>query len=228
MHYSLKNTILHALEMNDLPAVVALARSDRKVLSQLVRLSYDKETLVGWRAILAVGMAARELVKTDPEFLRDACRKLLWSLNDESGGIGWSAPELLGEIVSSDAKRFGDLIPLIAEAYWIEGGMFKAGVVCALARISETAPEPVALHQHVIDDALAGPDSLARIRALELVDILLTRAGRSALWTEGYTASLKDRILTLCEDKGESWIYVEDDFVAKQVGESAIAIIKTF
>src|SRR5512147_1025466 len=102
MSQTLKKTILHALESNELGAIASLAEKDRKVLSQLVRLAYDKETLVGWRAIRAVGLAARALVKTDREFLRDTCRKLLWSLSDESGGIGWSAPEMLGEIVSSD------------------------------------------------------------------------------------------------------------------------------
>ena len=55
MHYALKKNILSALGANDLDAVVSLAASDRKVLSRLVRLAYDKETLVGWRAIKAIG-----------------------------------------------------------------------------------------------------------------------------------------------------------------------------
>ena len=95
-HPSLKKTIQYALEANDLNTVAALAKENRKALSLLVRPAYDKETLVGWRAISAVGLAARQLIKTDYEYLRETARKLLWSLSDESGGIGWAAPELLG------------------------------------------------------------------------------------------------------------------------------------
>ena len=83
----LKQKIHNTLEINDLEAVVSFAKENRKVLSLLVRSAYDKESLVGWRAIKAIGLAARALVKTDYKFLRELVRKLLWSLSDESGGI---------------------------------------------------------------------------------------------------------------------------------------------
>src|SRR5512143_1934352 len=95
----MKKFIHHALDMNDMDAVVSLVQKNKKALSLLIRMAYDKETLVGWRAIQAVGRIANVLVKTEPEFLRIAVRRLLWSLSDESGGIGWASPELLGEIV---------------------------------------------------------------------------------------------------------------------------------
>jgi hypothetical protein len=228
MSSALKKTVVAALESNDLEAVASLVHQHRKVLSQLVRQSYDKETHVGWRAILAVGMAARELVKTDPESLRDACRKLLWSLNDESGGIGWSAPELLGEIVSSDTKRFADFVPLVAEAYYIEGGMFRAGVMYALARIGAEAPERAAAHQDIIADALVAHDPLVRIRALELVEAVLKGKIQMPLWAEENTSFLRGRILALCKDMGEASIYKGNDFTSIQVGEKASGIIKLF
>ena len=222
-----KTTITQLLKANDIASAVAVVAGDRKAFSILARLAYDKDSLVGWRAILVAGLAARELVRTAPEFLRDTCRKLLWSLNDESGGIGWSAPELLGEIVSSDAKRFTDMIPLIAEAYDIEGGVFKAGVVYALARIGAQAPDQAALYRRIIDLALADTDPLVRLRGLELVGRMASSAAQSHPWSQEYNASLKDRIAAMTHDKGESWIYGVDDFVSVQVGEKAMEIIKT-
>jgi len=62
---TLKKTILCLLEANDLNPLVALAQDKPRVVSLLVRISYDKDTLAGWRAIKAVGLIARELVKTD-------------------------------------------------------------------------------------------------------------------------------------------------------------------
>ena len=102
----MKKYILHCLEENNLDDVVSFVQKERKTLSLLIRMAYDKDTLVGWRAIKAVGRVAKALAGTNHEFLRIAVRKLLWSLSDESGGIGWAAPELLGEIVSSESRRF--------------------------------------------------------------------------------------------------------------------------
>ena len=61
----MKKTILLSLEANDLEALVVLAKDKPRVVSLLVRISYDKETLAGWRAIKAVGLIAQELLKTD-------------------------------------------------------------------------------------------------------------------------------------------------------------------
>src|SRR5512141_1790827 len=102
----LKSTIRSFLERNDLAAVVGLARTEHQVLSQLVRFAYDKETLIGRRAIEAIGRVARDRMEADYAVFREMVRKQLWSLSDESGGIGWAAPEIIGEIVSADTARF--------------------------------------------------------------------------------------------------------------------------
>src|SRR5512134_1597345 len=109
----IKKEVVAALEANDLDAIEKFALSGRKVLSVLVRLAYDKETLAGRRAIAATGRVASVFIRNNVEFLREAVRKLLWSLSDESGGIGWSAPELLGEIVSAGPDEFSDVVPIM-------------------------------------------------------------------------------------------------------------------
>ncbi len=53
---SLKKNINLSLEANDFDAFVVLATDKPRVVGLLVRISYDKETLVGWRAIKAVGL----------------------------------------------------------------------------------------------------------------------------------------------------------------------------
>lgn len=226
-HPSLKKTIQYALEANDLNTVAALAKENRKALSLLVRLAYDKETLVGWRAIKAVGLAARQLIKTDYEYLRETARKLLWSLSDESGGIGWAAPELLGEIVSADPRRFSDVIPLIASAFDVEEEVFRPGVVYALSRIAETAPEAAASYQKIISLSLADKDPLLKIYALEFVRGLWSAARAGNLWSGEY----RDRVRSLAEhlmsDRGEAWVYKGDGFENVQVGERAEEVLRT-
>jgi len=217
----LKRTIKSALTNSELDAVVSLAQQDRRVLSQLVRVAYDKETLVGWRAIQVIGLAARKMMPTELDFLRETCRKLVWSLSDESGGIGWSAPEILGEIVSADPKRFKDFIPLIASVYEIEEDVFRGGVLYALGRIAKPAPELVAPYQKTIIFSLADKDPIVKVRGLELVGLLWSYGVRSSIWSREYCDRIVAAVQNLRMDKGEAWIYREDRFISLLIREEA-------
>jgi len=217
----LRKTLSEALSNNDLDGVTALARQNRRVLSTLVRLAYDKNTLVGWRAIMATGLAAREMITTDLEFLRETCRKLIWSLSDESGGIGWSAPELLGEIASADPKRFKDFIPLVASVYEIEEDVFRAGVLFAIGRIALSAPELAAPYQKIIISSLADRDPLVKVRGLELIGLFWSYGKSSTFWSQEYGDRIIAAIQNLRMDKGEAWIYRGDNFTSVLVGEEA-------
>ncbi len=219
MSHKLKKIIHQALEANNLDTVVSLVKENRKALTILVRLSYDKETLAGWRAIKVVGLASKELIITDYDFLRETVRKLLWSLSDESGGIGWSAPELLGEIVSADPKRFGDIIPLIAQVYEVEEEVFKPGVVYALARIAETAPEQVAVYQKIAIMSLVDKNPLVKVYGLELVERIWQKAIRENLWSSEYCRRIMGLVESANLDRGEAWVYKNNDFTRYEVGE---------
>jgi hypothetical protein len=216
----LKQATAAALEKNDLDSLLTLALRDRKVLSVLVRLAYEKDTLIGWRAIIAVGRVAGLFVRDQYEFLRETVRKLLWSLSDESGGIGWSAPEMLGEIVSADPKRLADIVPLIAQVYSIEEDVFRPGVLYALRRIAETDPAVVRPFQMLVVHGLSGQDPLSRIHALELVKVL-----RNELIPENMEA-VKCQSKNLRNDRTEAWIYRKDGFTSILVGELAEEVVK--
>lgn len=212
----MRKNIVHALEFNDLDAVVLVSKGNRKVLSHLVRLAYDKETLVGWRAIKAIGMVAKELIKTDAEFLRETTRKLLWSLSDESGAIGWSAPEMLGEIASAHPERFRDIIPLIAELYDIEEKVFRPGIIYALARIAEVSPGLVAPYKDLAIRALSDDNPLVRVYGIDLVTKLKGQL------TRGNMDSVNKLLQKLSSDRAEVWVYKNADFTNVQMREVAI------
>jgi hypothetical protein len=211
----MKQAVVTALESNEFETVHRLTLMSRKVLSVLVRLAYDKETLVGWRAIIATGEAASVLVRNNYDFLRETVRKLLWSLTDESGGIGWSAPELLGEIVSADPKRFCDIVPLIAEVFSIEEAVFRPGVLYAFKRIAESHPEMINPYQEIIQRGLSEEDPMARIRALELILSLKERLGA------GNFNAVASRIHGLMQDRAEVWLYRNGGFTSIEVRELA-------
>lgn len=211
----MKKAAAAALEANDFETILTLARQSRKVLSVLVRLAYDKDTLVGRRAIAAIGPVASLFVRNNYEFLRETVRKLLWSLSDESGGIGWSAPEILGEIVRADPRRFNDVIPLLAELFSIEEKVFRPGVLYAFGRIAEIDAEAVLPFQEVVIKGLFDEDPLTRINALKLAGMLHDRLTPENRQAAGQAAK------QLIQDRREAWIYKEGRFVGLDVGEAA-------
>lgn len=214
----IKQTIHQALEQNDLDAIVSFVQKHRRALTPLVRIAYDKESLAGWRAIKAIGRVAKALVSTDHEFLRVTIRKQLWSLSDESGGIGWAAPEIIGEIVSADPEKFSDIIPIIAEVYEIEEVVFRPGVVYALFRIAETAPELIVRYHKVIIRSLAENDPLTKVYALDLVRLLWSMAIKNSMWSKEYQDKIKKAINDLINDHKVAWIYQNSSFIDIEVG----------
>jgi len=219
---NLKREILHILQEKTPAALLGLDASERKMITILVRMAYDKETLVGWRAIKSIGLVASEMVRRDPEFLRETCRKLLWSFTDESGGIGWSAPEMLGEIVSSDPKRFQDVIPLIAAAYEVDEDVFRAGVLYALSRVAEHAPELAAPYQKIVVLSLADRDPLVKVRGIGLIRLLWPWVKSNGIWSREYCERVISSLGKLNSDRGEAWVYQGRDFASLQVGEEAL------
>lgn len=79
-------------ELRQLPA--------KSVVNALFSGICRSEELVRWHAISAMGTLVARLANKDMEEGRIIMRRMLWSLNDESGGIGWGAPESMAEIMS--------------------------------------------------------------------------------------------------------------------------------
>lgn len=53
--------------------------------------------MLRWHAVTLFGEVMSRLADKDMEAARIVMRRFLWSLNDESGGIGWGAPEAMAE-----------------------------------------------------------------------------------------------------------------------------------
>ncbi len=86
MSASLKEEIKKALLERDFEKVAQRALADKKVFRMLISLAYDKEELLCWRTIEAVGRAAGAVAGKDPAMVRDIVQRLIWSVREESGG----------------------------------------------------------------------------------------------------------------------------------------------
>lgn len=158
---SLKNEVINHLEQGDYKGIPALTTSVHKLINTLVTLSYDRSRLLAWRAIEAVGIISREVAKTKPETVRNMIGRLLWMIRDESGGIGWSSPEMLGEIVRNNPDIFADVAPVIVSFH--EEKMLRAGVLRAIGRMGKINSETVGYAIPIVLHYLGSSDH--RVRA---------------------------------------------------------------
>ena len=98
----LKASIREILTRDDLEGGLKQILGYRKnsVVGPLISLFCSKDPLVKGKAISVLGVVAGQMADREPESGRVIMRRLMWSLNDESGGIGWGAPEAMGEIMA--------------------------------------------------------------------------------------------------------------------------------
>ena len=176
----MKEILRTHLSAYDLPAIVAMAAHSRRVLSYLVALTYDGEPLIAWRSIEAFGIVAGATADRDAEFVRGHLRRLLWLLSDESGGLGWRAPELIGELLHHRPEQFAEFVPLLIALLDLEAedaARFRAGTLWAISRVAEVAPKPRLAAAARIESYLGDDDPQVRgLAALCLVRLNHTPA----------------------------------------------------
>lgn len=99
--------------------------------------------VVKWRAVTVLGQTIARMAAADMNQARVVMRRLIWNMSEESGNLGWGAPESMGEIMAVHktlAGEFGrvlvsyiietgrddnfiDHLPLRIGAYWGVGRM---------------------------------------------------------------------------------------------------------
>ena len=174
-----------------LDAIAELALRKRRVLGSLLSLTFDADPQVGWRAVEAMGVAAARIADVEPGSVREHLRRLLWLLNEESGGICWRAPEALAEIVCQRPVLFADYIPivihLLLETAEEDLLHFRAGILWAIGRLGANGDDHVLEVLPAIIAALDHPAPQVRgmsvwcLTRLEQTEVL---AGRSDLRTD--------------------------------------------
>jgi hypothetical protein len=105
------------LANRDLDAIVAAGGQATRVLGALVALTFDRDPLIGWRAVEAMGIAAERIAERDPAAVREHLRRLNWLITEESGGICWRAPEAMAEIVARLPNAYAEFVPIVVHLW---------------------------------------------------------------------------------------------------------------
>lgn len=162
----IKERLRDLLAEGDFERIAELAAEQRRVLAVLVALTFDKEPQIAWRAVEALGPAARRVAKDDPDFVREHLRRLHWLISEESGGVCWRAPESMAEIIRHNSDLFAEYIPivvfLILHMAEEDVDQFKSGILWAIGRLGLLAAEHFDEVATAVIGALDDPDPQVR------------------------------------------------------------------
>lgn len=118
---------------------------NEQLVGHLFSHFYHKDDLVKFRSIAAMGDLGSRLEKQNIEKARIVLRRIMWNLNDESGGIGWGSPEAMGEILSQCpelAMEFKSILLsyLDPDGNYLEHEMLQRGVLWGIGTYLESSP----------------------------------------------------------------------------------------
>jgi len=182
---NLKRKVLDLLKSEDFKSSLQTIRSfpARRVINPLFALLCSTESEVKWRAVAAIGEVVADLAQEDMESARVIMRRMIWNLNDESGGIGWGVPEAMGEVLARHEGLAEEYVNILlsyirADGNFLEYEPLQRGVLWGLARLAQTRPE--LLNQAVphLQPFLSSED--ATLRGLAAWTIGLLTAGQDA------------------------------------------------
>lgn len=163
---ALKKTVRGMLLDGKLEEVAGLAREQQKVLGSLITLTFDTDPLVVWRAVEAMGLAIKEVVRVDRSQAKEHMRRLYWLITEEAGAVFWRAPECMAECCASEPKFFKTHIPIafhLLETLEEEDlEHFRPGAIWAIGRLHEFAREDLPAVLPLLIEALDRPESQAR------------------------------------------------------------------
>jgi hypothetical protein len=189
----------------------------RQAVNPLFSLLYHKDELIKWRAVTAMGAVVARLAHEDLESSRVVMRRLMWNLNDESGGIGWGSPEAMGEIMARHegmAKEYSSiLVSYINETgNFLEHEILQRGVLWGLGRLAHARAELVRNAAVFLHPFLQSKDSHHR---------------GLAAWAAGVisTETTKSLLAHLIDDEASINIFINMQMVEHTVGQLAAAAL---
>jgi hypothetical protein len=205
------------LEADDLQLALQELRKlprQRVLRSLLASLCEEGETRK-WRAVSVMGLLVADLARENVEEARELMRRLMWSLNDESGSSGWGAPEALAEIMSAHEGLAEEYVHMLVsymreDGNYLENPLLQRGLLWGIGRLAEVRPALVQKHDaatHLMP-FLRSSDPVVQGLAAWCAGILEVQEARS-------------RLESLADEETEILLYKDHDLRRFRAGELA-------
>ena len=185
----------------------------RQAINPLLSFLLHENETVRWRAVTAIGHVISRLADEDMESARVIMRRLMWTLNEESGGIGWGVPEAMAEILARHERLAEEFAPILVSyldtgANFIEYEMLQRGLLWGIARLASVRPELLGAAVEHLNKYLYSEDASVRGLAAVASGLLGSRQTRG-------------RLQQLIEDGSRVRIYTDHTMLERTVGQLA-------
>ena len=154
----LKKEVLEFLQQNDFESSLYKIHKydERKLVNVLFSFLCSTDKGLKENTVTAMGEVVSKIAEDDIEFARTVMRRLMLSLTEESGGIGWGAPEAMGEIMARSEKLAEEYYKILI-SYTLGGGNeldfddLQKDVIAGLKRLSKVYPDLVKEVEHLLN-----------------------------------------------------------------------------
>jgi HEAT repeat protein len=184
-----------------------------RVISPLFSFLYNSDEEIKWAAVSAMGAVVAKVADEDLEAARIIMRRLMWNLNDESGGIGWGSPEAMGEILANHQQLAGEFGRILIsytrkDGNYLENERLQRGLLWGIGRLSQSRPELVKPAIPYLMPYLASQD--ASVRGI-------------AAWVIGWLGAEEagPALVPLKKDEAALHLYIDRQIVECKVGKLA-------
>ena len=185
----------------------------RQAVNPLFSFLCSPDERLKWHAATAMGRVIANLAASDLESARVVMRRIMWQLNDESGGIGWGCPESMAEAMVQNerlAHEYGCiLISYIQPACnFLEHEILQRGVLWGIGRLAHRRPECARSAAAFLPAYMESADPILRGLA---VWAAVPIAGSESI----------PKLKQLVNDPGKFSIYCDGRFQQYSIGQTA-------
>lgn len=208
MDKSVKQQVVELLRKRDYEPLLDLCERDRRFWQEVRFRLFDMDENLRWTAIeMAAKLMQHWWSSGQEEKVRIYIRTLFWSMSDESGGIGWSAPQTIAEIIVNIPEII-DPYGSMMIAYSIEEPPLMKGGLWGIGRLGKRIAESVDFFRDKVLAVFQSEDS-------EILGI--------AAWAMGEAGFQPARqLLEELRFRNENvQIYINGNFLQKKVGQWA-------
>lgn len=220
---TIKKEILSLLRGKDFEQAVAGIRRfpPKRVIGPLFSHFYGDD-IVFWRAISAMGIVVAGMADGGAvESARVVLRRMMWQLNDESGGIGWGCPEAMGDILARN-ERLAEEFHRILTSYTMVDGNFlehpvlQRGLLWSIGRLAHARAALIPYVTPHLTPFLSASDPIHRGLAAWAMIPLAPRADEK----------IKALIKPLADDNATLRIYLDGRLIERTVADFAQQALK--
>jgi hypothetical protein len=157
-----------------------------QVINPLFSFLHHGDTKAKWAAVTAIGAVVSQLADQDMEAARVVFRRLMWNLNDESGGIGWGSPEAMGEILARHrglAEEYAHILLSYTrpDGNYLEHEMLQRGLLWGIGRLTQARPDFLQKVAPHLIPYLRSKDATVRALAARIAGFLHVQGARRDL-----------------------------------------------